>query len=76
VVLLIVDFFLPFEGALVLVDFVFVLVVDVSCPANTAMPLRSERPSIRLMIFFIGVVVLLGEVLVEINYTIHDYSAT
>src|SRR5271166_2519077 len=42
------------------------LVVSVLC-AKATTPVSRERPSIKLMIFFICVI-LLGELLVEINY--------
>jgi hypothetical protein len=61
-------FFLPFV-VLLLVLLVLVDFVVIFSWANTAIPLSSERPSIRLIIFFIVLLVLLGEVLVEINYT-------
>ena len=43
-------FFLPF--AVLLVDFPVFLVVSFASAANTAIPLSSDRPSIRLIILF------------------------
>ena len=50
-------FFLPFDEVALAVFFTLVVLVS---PAKTTMPLSSERPSIKLMIFFIDSYDLLG----------------
>ena len=58
-------FFLPFVAVL----FIFVDFVVLVSPANATKPLSRERPSIRLMIFFIGGLILLGKLLTDVNCT-------